>query len=357
MCRLCNRRLLSPRRGAVALVYALGGNTMLDRHTDRDRPESRRVVVTGGAGFIGANLVRTLTTVPWVDEVVVVDDLSTGDLGNLDGLALRFVEGSVLDAEMLDDTFDGASAVVHLAAIPSVPRSIAEPMRSHEANATGTMRVLEAARHAGNPHVIVASSSSVYGANPQLPKSEDMRPMPMSPYAVSKLAAESYALAYADCYGLDVLPFRFFNVFGPLQPPTHDYAAVVPAFVSAALADRPLRVHGDGLQTRDFTFVDTVVGTLVDALARRVSSPNPVNLAFGSRISLVELIGELEQVLGRTLSVAHDRPRPGDVRDSQADTTRLRKLFPDIVPVPLTDGLRSTATWMAGTASSQSIGL
>jgi UDP-glucose 4-epimerase len=295
--------------------------------------------------------------VPWVEAVVVVDDLSTGDLGNLDGLAVRFVEGSVLDTEMLDDTFDGASAVVHLAAIPSVPRSIAEPMRSHEANATGTVRVLEAARHASNPHVIVASSSSVYGSNPKLPKSEDMRPMPMSPYAVSKVAAESYALAYADCYGLDVLPFRFFNVFGPLQPPTHDYAAVVPAFVSAALENKPLHVYGDGLQTRDFTFVDTVVATLVDAVARRVSSPEPVNLAFGSRTSLLELIAELEQVLGRTVSVAHDPPRAGDVRDSQADTTRLRALFPDIVPVPLAEGLRSTATWMTGLASSQTVGL
>jgi UDP-glucose 4-epimerase len=329
---------------------------MRDRHSDRELPRSRRVVVTGGAGFIGANLVRTLTTVPWVGDVVVVDDLSTGDLGNLDGLAVRFVEGSVLDAELLDDTFDGASAVVHLAAIPSVPRSIAEPMRSHEANATGTVRVLEAARRTST-HVILASSSSVYGANPQLPKSEDMCPMPVSPYAVSKLAAESYALAYAACYGLDVLPFRFFNVFGPLQPPTHAYAAVVPAFVSAALEGRPLHVYGDGLQTRDFTFVDTVVGTLVEAVARRVSSPEPVNLAFGSRISLLELIAELERVLGRTLSVAHEPPRPGDVRDSQADTTRLQKLFPDIVPAPLTDGLRSTATWMSSVASSQSVGL
>jgi UDP-glucose 4-epimerase len=329
---------------------------MLDSHTDRELPGARKVVVTGGAGFIGANLVRTLTTMPWVDYVVVLDDLSTGELGNLDGLAVRFVEGSVIDAQLLDATFDGASSIVHLAAIPSVPRSITAPMRSHEANATGTVRVLEAARRAGNPHVIVASSSSVYGSNPQLPKTEDMRPMPMSPYAVSKLAAESYALAYADCYGLDVLPFRFFNVFGPLQPPTHDYAAVIPAFVSAALENRPLRVYGDGFQTRDFTFVQTVVDTLVDAVARGVASPEPVNLAFGTRISLLALIAEIEQTLDRRLTIEHEPPRQGDVRDSQADNGRLRRLFPGITPLPLVEGLRATATWMAQTLGTQSVG-
>lgn len=314
---------------------------MTDRPTD-----GARVVITGGAGFIGANLARTLTATPWVGDVVVVDDLSTGSLANLVGAPTRFLEGSVLDSGLLDDAFAGASAVVHLAAVPSVPRSVAEPLRSHEANATGTVEVLEAVRRAGVPHVIVASSSSVYGANPKLPKSEDMRTMPMSPYAVSKLAAENYALAYAACYGLDVLPFRFFNVFGPLQPPGHDYAAVVPAFISAALAGRPLRVFGDGLQTRDFTFVDTVVSTIVDAIARRVTSHEPVNLAFGTRTTLLELIAELEHVLHRPLTVEHETARPGDVRDSQADNTRLRTLFPDITPVPLADGLRLTADWM-----------
>lgn len=306
----------------------------------------RRVVVTGGAGFIGANLVRALTNVEWIEDVAVVDDLSTGRLANLDGVDARFVEGSVLDAALLDEVFDGASAIVHLAAIPSVPRSVAYPERSHDANASGTLQVLEAARRAGMPHVILASSSSVYGANPALPKSEDLRPMPMSPYAVSKLAAESYALAYAECYGLDVLPFRFFNVFGPLQPPDHDYAAVVPAFVSAALDGRPLRIYGDGKQTRDFTFVETVVATITDAIDRRVTSPDPVNLAFGTRTSLLELTGELEEVLERRLKVIHEPARPGDVRDSQADRTRLERLFPDITPVLLADGLRATAGWM-----------
>jgi UDP-glucose 4-epimerase len=313
--------------------------------------DQRRVVVTGGAGFIGGNLVRKLKTLPWVGDVVVVDDLSTGSRENIAGLPVRFCEGTILDGALLDEAFAGAAAVVHLAAIPSVPRSVAEPMRSHQANATGTLEVLEAARRAGGPHVIVASSSSVYGSNPQLPKSEDMRAMPMSPYAVSKLAAENYTLAYADCHKLDVLPFRFFNVFGPMQPPNHDYAAVVPAFLSAALSGRPLRVYGDGLQTRDFTFVETVVDTIVDAIERRVTSPDPVNLAFGTRTSLLQLIDELESVLGRSLTVDYAEPRPGDVRDSQADRARLEKLFPEVTPVPLTEGLRATADWMASSLS------
>jgi UDP-glucose 4-epimerase len=306
-----------------------------------------KVVVTGGAGFIGGNLVRRLVRTRWVHEVVAIDDLSTGDLSNLDDLPVRFLEGSVLDAELLDLAFAGADAVVHLAAVPSVPRSLIDPVRSHEANVSGTLAVLEAARRARGPHVVVASSSSVYGANPALPKHEDLCPMPMSPYAVSKLATECYTLAYGTCFGLDVLPFRFFNVFGPLQPANHAYAAVVPAFVSAALDGRPLTIFGDGLQTRDFTYVDTVVDTLVEAVARRVTSPGPVNLAFGTRVTLLQLVAELERLLGQPLPVEHRSPRPGDVRNSQADNTRLRKLFPQVSPVPLADGLRATVEWMA----------
>ncbi|HVN50704.1 MAG TPA: NAD-dependent epimerase/dehydratase family protein, partial [Acidimicrobiales bacterium] len=183
-----------------------------------------RVVVTGGAGFIGANLCRVLLA-SGVDEVVVLDDLSSGSLENLDGVGVRFVEGSILERDLLDATFAGADSVVHLGARPSVPRSIADPMASHLANATGTVEVLEAARRAGGPSVIVASSSSVYGANETLPKHEDLAARPMSPYAASKLAAEAYALAWQHSYGLPVLAFRFFNVFGPLQLPGHAYAA------------------------------------------------------------------------------------------------------------------------------------
>ncbi|WP_055585096.1 NAD-dependent epimerase/dehydratase family protein [Streptacidiphilus griseoplanus] len=304
-----------------------------------------RVVITGGAGFIGANLARTLLERPEVEQVRVVDDLSTGRKANLTGLDVAFHEGTVLDPALLDEAFAGADAVVHLAALPSVPRSVADPVASHHANATGTLEVLQAARRAGDLHVVAASSSSVYGANRELPKRETMRTAPMSPYAVSKLATEAYLAAFHHCYGLGVLPFRFFNVFGPLQPAGHSYAAVVPAFVDAALAGRPLLVHGDGGQTRDFTYVGTVTRVLADAVLRRVVHPDPVNLAFGSRTSLTELVAELESVLGRPVEVEHSEPRPGDVRDSQADNSRLRSLFPEVQPVPLREGLERTVEW------------
>jgi UDP-glucose 4-epimerase len=305
-----------------------------------------KVLVTGGAGFIGANVCRLLADEHFVDQVVVLDDLSTGRSDNVAGLAgVDLIEGSILDASLLDDLVSGVDAIIHLAARPSVPRSIQDPMASHDANATGTMQVLEAARRHGPIHVVVASSSSVYGANPTLPKREDMVPMPVSPYAASKLAAESYALAYGSSFGLPVLAFRFFNVFGPLQAADHAYAAVVPNFLAAALRGDPLPVHGDGRQTRDFTFVGTVAGVLCDAVRRTVTDPRPVNLAFGTRISLLELIGVIEKQLGFPLARDYTGPRPGDVRDSQADQTNLRRLFPEVQPVPLEDGLRSTLEW------------
>jgi UDP-glucose 4-epimerase len=305
-----------------------------------------RVAVTGGCGFIGANLCSSLLSSPFVDEVVVVDDLSTGAKDNLVPLdRLRIIEGSVLEPVALDEALSGVQAVVHLAARPSVPRSLTDPIATHEANATGTIRVLEAARRKDVPQLIVASSSSVYGSNPSLPKREDLVPSPMSPYAASKLASEAYALAYARSFGLDVLVFRFFNVFGPLQPAHHDYAAVIPAFISAALQSRPLTVYGDGNQTRDFTFVESVTGVIADAVVRRVAADGPVNLAFGSRISLLELISALEGVLGRTLEVVHEDSRPGDVYASQADQTLLRSLFPSVGPVQLEAGLRRTVDW------------
>jgi UDP-glucose 4-epimerase len=282
---------------------------------------------------------------------VALDDLSTGDRGNLAGVDATLIEGSILDRDALDDTLAGAAAVVHLAARPSVPRSLADPMASHHANATGTLEVLEAARRAGGPHVIAASSSSVYGANPTIPKHEDLATVPLSPYAASKLATEGYVVAYQHSFGLPTLAFRFFNVFGPLQAPGHAYAAVVPAFVDAALAGRPLTVHGDGRQSRDFTYVGTVAAVLTRAVVDTVTSPAPVNLAFGSRTDLLGVIALIEQLLGHPVEVDHVDPRAGDVRHSQADDTRLRSLFAGLEPVDLATGLQATIDWLQSTGA------
>ena len=302
------------------------------------------VLVTGGAGFIGANLCARLAGDPDIGEVRALDDLSSGTRHNLDGVDVRFDVGSILNDDALDAAVVGCTHIVHLAAVPSVPRSIQAPLRSHEANATGSLRVLEAARRHGNLHVTLASSSSVYGSNPAIPKTEDLPTRPLSPYGVSKLATEGYALAYAASFDLPTLAFRFFNVYGPLQAAGHAYAAVVPAFVDAALRGEPVIVHGDGRQTRDFTYVGTVVEVLRAAVVGSVTS-RPTNLAFGTRTSLLDTVKLLRQVLERPLDVEHVKPRVGDVRDSQADGSSLRALFPDAQPVPLEQGLRQTVDW------------
>ena len=308
-----------------------------------------RVVITGGAGFIGANLCRRLLATPAVTEIVVLDDLSTGSRGNIDALPVDFVEGSITDDAALDRAFAGSSAVVHLAALGSVPRSVLDPVASHHANATGTLMVLEAARRHDNLHTMVASSSSVYGSNPVLPKHEDLACRPMSPYAASKLATEGYALAYGSSYALPVLAFRFFNVFGPLQPAGHAYAAVIPSFVDAALSGEPLTVHGDGTQSRDFTYVGTLTSVIADAISRRVTSVEPVNLAFGTRVSLLDVITGIEAILGHEVRRQHTAVRVGDVPHSQADNSRLTQLFPGLSPIEFGDGLRATVEWMRTT--------
>ena len=309
-----------------------------------------KIVVTGGAGFIGANLCRTLAAHDAIGEVVALDNLSTGFRHNLDGVDATLVEGDLTDPDTLDSVLHDAAAVVHLGARPSVPRSVADPLASHHANATGTIQVLDAARRAGGLHVVVASSSSVYGSNPTLPKHEDLATRPLSPYAASKLATEAYALAYGSTYAMPTLAFRFFNVFGPLQAAGHAYAAVVPAFVSSALAGEPVTVHGDGTQSRDFTFVDTVASVITGAVVRRVASSEPVNLAFGTRTSLLDVIAQLEALLGHPIERAHVESRVGDVKHSQATNDRLRALFPDVVPVDLNVGLERTVEWFRSLA-------
>lgn len=310
-----------------------------------------KVLVTGGAGFVGANLCRTLLAEQ--HEVLVLDDLSTGYRSNLAGVDVELHEGSILDADLVAEVMVGVESVVHLAARGSVPRSVADPMRTNEVNVTGTLTVLQAAREI-DAHVIVASSSSVYGANLATPKREDLTPQPMSPYAVSKLATESYGLAFKTTYNLDTLVFRFFNIFGPLQSARHPYAAVVPCFISALIDGENLSVFGDGKQSRDFTSVRSVTTILADAVRRRVTHDRPVNLAFGGNVTLLELISHLERLTGRTAVLDRLKPRVGDVWSSQADSTLLHSLFPGARAEALDDGLRAALTWFLDTNAKQS---
>ncbi|MDO4717119.1 MAG: NAD-dependent epimerase/dehydratase family protein [Propionibacteriaceae bacterium] len=302
-----------------------------------------KLLVTGGAGFIGSNLVKA--ALAGGHEVTVIDDLSTGYRDNLEGLDVRFLEASILDIDALDDAVTGVDSVVHLAALGSVPRSIADPMRSHQVNATGTLNVLEAARRAGVSHVSCASSSSVYGMNPALPKHEREWVRAMSPYAVTKLATEQYTLAFQQSYGMETLAFRFFNVYGPGQRAGHVYAAVIPIFVDAMLRGEALPVNGDGTQSRDFTFVGTVCEVLLRAAEQKVTHPEPVNLAFGTNTSLLDLISRLEGFAGRELAKEFRPPRAGDVPHSQAANQSLRSLFPGVEPIRLDEGLRRTLEW------------
>lgn len=303
-----------------------------------------KVLITGGAGFIGSNLARYLLGHQDV-KIRILDDLSTGDLRNLEGLHLDVTEGTLLDYDIVKSVSRNVDSIVHLGAIPSVPRSIANPRASHEANTTGTLNVLEAAREVGVEHVVVASSSSVYGSNPRLPKSEFDWTRPMSPYAVSKQATEGYALAYQFSYGLKTLAFRFFNVYGPGQAANHAYAAVIPKFLDAALHGRPLMIQGDGTQSRDFTYVDTVCAVIHRAISGQVHSVDPVNLAYGTNTDLLELVQMIEDQLAHPVEREFTAARVGDVKASQADNSRVRELFPTVDPVPLHDGLAATIDW------------
>ena len=301
-----------------------------------------KALVTGGAGFIGSNLAERLLTDG--HEVHVLDDLSTGHRRNLPAKAV-FHQASILDDAALRKAMQGAEVVFHQAALGSVPRSVADPVTSHEVNLTGTLRVLEAARHLGVRKVVFAASSSAYGDTPTLPKHEDMVPAPLSPYAVTKLAAEHYCAAYTKVYGLRTAALRYFNVYGPRQDPEGAYAAVIPKFILAALQGQPLTIHGDGSQSRDFTYVADVVQANLLASANGKSDGQMMNIGAAARTDLNELAREVVRLADSASSILHGPVRVGDVRDSQASLDRARELIGYRPAVALPEGLKRTVAW------------
>ena len=302
----------------------------------------KKIAVTGGAGFIGSNLVERLLSKG--HEVTVVDDLSTGLKSNLDLNKITFHELSLTNRDGLAKALNDVDAIVHLGARGSVPRSLKNPIATHDVNATGTLNVLEAARTSG-AQVIFSSSSSVYGRNGQLPKDESMWLSPLTPYAASKLAAEGYVQAYGAAYEVPVTLLRFFNVFGPKQRPDHEYAAVLPKWIWKAMNNEPIDVYGDGSQTRDFTYVRTVLDVIEDAINRGVRTEGAVNLAYGNRISLLTTIDLLKGHFS-DLKVNFLGDRPGDVKNSQNDPVLLKKLFPSVVPTEFEVALNETVDWL-----------
>jgi len=302
----------------------------------------KKVVITGGAGFIGSNLAAML--IDNGHDVTIIDDLSTGLLANIDRKNSKFIELSITDASQLTRALKGAETIFHFGARGSVPRSIKNPVATNEVNATGTLNVLEAARESGS-HVIFSSSSSVYGRNMQLPKEEKMWLGPITPYAASKLSAESYVEAYGSSYELPVTILRFFNVFGPRQRPDHEYAAVIPKWIWLAMQGKPLDLYGDGTQSRDFTYVKTVVDIAVSAMENKITTEGAVNLAYGNRISLTEVIDTLSEEFPE-LKVNYLPIRKGDVKESQNSPELLKSLFPKVQPYPFKDALKETITWL-----------
>ena len=309
----------------------------------------RLYLVTGGAGFIGSHIAEEL--VKRGERVRVIDNLSTGKHENLQHLMheIEFIEGDLRDQEASARAVERVDFVMHQAAIPSVPRSIQDPKGSTENNLNGTLHLLVAARDAGVKRVVYASSSSVYGDSPTLPKSEDFSPAPLSPYAASKLAGEYYCQVFSQVYGLETVSLRYFNVFGPRQDPLSLYAAVIPTFITSALAKKPLIIYGDGEQTRDFSFVANVVQANLLACEAEGIAGETLNVGGGTQTSLNQLIQELQTIVTADLNVEYADPRPGDVKHSLASIDKAKRLMGYESTIPFGEGLRRTVEWCAST--------
>jgi UDP-glucose 4-epimerase len=283
-----------------------------------------KALVTGGGGFIGSHLAARLLRDGY--EVRVLDNFASGRRENLLDIwdEIELVEGDIQSYERVHNAVRGCHVVAHLAALPSVPRSVQDPLTSNATNVTGTLNVLLAARDAEIGRLVYASSSSVYGANPELPKREDHSALPISPYAVAKLAGEGYCRAFHDVFGLETVALRFFNVFGPGQDPLSQYAAVIPRFITSLLDGRSPTIYGDGEQSRDFTYVDNVLDGVTRALGTPGNGGEVFNVATGHGVTLNELFRQLAEIIGSDVEPVYEKARPGEVRHSQADVSRAR---------------------------------
>jgi UDP-glucose 4-epimerase len=304
-----------------------------------------KYVITGGAGFIGSHIVEELARLQ--HEIVIIDNFFSGKMENIQPFLKKknvtFMQGSITDSTVLKKTFEGADGIFHEAAIASVPRSINNPHATNEANVTGTLNVLIAARDAGVRKVLFASSSSVYGNTPTLPKHEEMTPDPLSPYAVTKLTGERYMKVFSEVYGLKTLSLRYFNVFGPRQDPKSEYAAVIPRFITKILRHESPTIYGDGGQTRDFTYVKDVVQANIRAMES--DAQGVFNVAYCKRIDLNELASLIMEITGITVPLVYEPSRAGDVRDSLADITRAQKAFGYAPGYTVKTGLKETIAW------------
>jgi len=305
-------------------------------------------LVTGGAGFIGSHIVQKLAAMG--ERARVLDNLSFGKEENLHGLEdkVELLCGDLLDQGTVRKAMDGVEVVFHQAALRSVPFSVENPSLVNRVNVEGTVNVLVAARDAGVKRVVYASSSSVYGSNIELPKSEQQLPSPISPYAVSKLAGEYYCRVFSELYGLETVSLRYFNVYGPRQDPASQYAAVVPRFIHWALQGKPLEVHGDGLQSRDFTYIDNVVSANLLAARCQDGIGKAFNVGQGDAHSLLDLIGLIRKILGIELQLLHTTSRAGDVRHTLADISQAKRCLGYLPKVSFEEGIARTVEYFAG---------
>jgi UDP-glucose 4-epimerase len=302
------------------------------------------VLVTGGAGFIGSNIVAELLGKGF--DVRVIDNLSTGGSGNLSGLrGVEFIKGDIRDREDVSKAAVGVDYILHQAALPSVSRSVENPLESNECNVTGSLNVLEAARKNDVKRVVYASSSSVYGDAKELPKREDMELRPLSPYAVTKIASEYYFSVFSRVYGIKSIGLRYFNVYGPRQNPESEYAAVIPRFIKAALSGKRPVIYGDGEQTRDFTYVKDVVKVNLLAMKARGVDHDVFNVGTGRSITINELLRKIASIAGREVKVNHTDPREGDIRDSLADISKAGKMLGYKPEYDMDSGLKETIEW------------